>query len=60
MTEHQLFYLVFLGQVLLISYVFPRRVLKRMRHVVDNYPPTEYPRLYPVSQNLVERAHGRA
>ena len=56
MTEHQLFYLVFLGQVLLISYILPRRVLQRMRHVVSTYPRAEYPRLYPVSHDRVERA----
>jgi len=56
MTEHQLFYLVFLGQVLLISYVLPRQVLRRMRHVVRDYSPSEYPRLYPVSLDRVESA----
>lgn len=56
MTEHQLFYLVFLGQVLLISYLLPRRVLQRMQDVVGNYPPTEYPRLYPVSLGRIESA----
>lgn len=56
MTQHQLFYLVFLGQVLLISYFLPRRVLQRMRYVVQTYPRTEYPRLYPVSLDRVEAA----
>ena len=56
MTEHQLFYFVFLIQVLVISYFLPRQVLRRMRHVVRAYPPTEYPRLYPVSLSRVEAA----
>ena len=42
-----LFYLVFLSQILLISFYFPRRILSQMKHVFDNYPPSDYPRLYP-------------
>lgn len=56
MTEHQIFHLVFLSQVLLISYLLPRQVLRRMRHVAATYPPAEYPRLYPVPLEQVEAA----
>lgn len=37
----------FLGQILLISYYFPRKILARMETVRDTYPPSQYPRLYP-------------
>ncbi len=45
-----------LGQVLLISFFLPGQLLRRMQHVVETYPPTEYSRLYPVSIDSVERA----
>jgi len=51
-----LFYLVFLSQVLLISFYFPRKILGRVKHVVENYPPSAYPRLYPVSLDVAKKA----
>ena len=56
MQNQILFYIVFLSQVLLISFYFPRTVLGRIRHVVQTYPPSSYPRLYPVPIEAVERA----
>jgi hypothetical protein len=56
MSEQMLFYLVFLGQVLLISHYLPKRLLKRMRCVFDAYKPSEYPRLYPKPIEHYERA----
>ena len=50
------FYLVFLSQVLLISFYFPRRILGRVKYMVENYPPSDYPRLYPVPISVVEKA----
>lgn len=47
MWANGLFYVVFLGQIFLISYYVPRKVLARMRYVLDTYPPSEYPKLYP-------------
>ena len=41
------FYIVFLGQILLTSWYFPRQILSRMQHVLDTYPPATYPKLYP-------------
>ncbi len=45
--SNNLFYFVFLGQILLTSYYFPRKLLGRMQHVLETYPPSSYPRLYP-------------
>ena len=45
--SYKLFYIVFLGQILLTSWYFPRRLLARMQRVLDNYPPASYPKLYP-------------
>ena len=42
-----LFFIAFLGQIFLISYYFPRKMLSRERFVIDNYPPSSYPKLYP-------------
>jgi len=56
MSGQILFYVVFLSQVLLISFFLPRQVLERVRYVVSTYPPSSYPRLYPVSLERVERA----
>ena len=45
--SNNLFYIVFLGQILLTSYYFPRKLLGRMQHVLETYPPSSYPKLYP-------------
>lgn len=44
-----LFYIAFLGQIFLISWYFPRKVLTRVRYVMETYPPERYPKLYPQS-----------
>ena len=44
-----LFYVAFLGQIFLVSYYFPRKILTRMRYVLDTYPQSKYPKLYPKS-----------
>ena len=41
------FYIIFLGQILLTSWYFPRQILGRMQQVLDTYPPSTYPKLYP-------------
>ncbi len=49
------FYAIFLSQVLLISVYVPRQLLSRVRHVIEKYPPSTYPKLYPVPVNVVEK-----
>ncbi len=51
-----LFSVVFLSQVLLISIFLPRQVLARLRFVVRTYPPAQFPKLYPVPMDQVEKA----
>ena len=51
-----LFYFVFLSQVLLISFYLPRQLRGRVKHVVEKYPPSAYPRLYPVSLDVMKKA----
>ncbi len=47
MLEHMLFHVVFLGQVILVSFVLPRKILARMTFVFETYPPETHPKLYP-------------
>jgi hypothetical protein len=47
MQEQTLFYLVFFGQIMLISFYLPRKMLKRTRFLLETYPPSAYPALYP-------------
>lgn len=56
MSDNILFYIVFAIQILLISYYFPRRMVNRMRYILTNYPPSEYPKLYPRSTDYYEKA----
>jgi len=57
MPDNILFYFVFLGQIILISFYFARKILSRMRYVVKTYPQSKYPKLYPVSLDIVEKFH---
>lgn len=47
MPEHIFFHVVFLSQILLISFYYPRKILSRMKYVFETYPPSAYPKLYP-------------
>ena len=56
MLDPTLFHLVFLGQILLISFYFPRKILSRISYVFKTYPPSEYPKLYPDPIEHYEKA----
>ncbi len=56
MLEDILFYVVFLSQVILISFYYPRKMLSRMNFVAETYPPSEYPKLYPKPVEYYEKA----
>ena len=47
MSIHILFYALFLSQIILISYYYPKQIIKRIDGVLKNYPPEDYPKLYP-------------
>ena len=53
--EAIVFFFVFASQVLLISWFYPRRVVSRMRHVLQKYPPSTHPKLYPLPIEYYER-----
>ena len=44
-----LFITVVLSQLFLMSYYFPRKIANRIQYVLDTYPPSEFPKLYPKS-----------
>lgn len=54
-AEAIIFFFVFLSQVLLISWFFPKRRLSRIRYVLENYPPSTHPKLYPKPIEHYER-----
>ena len=47
MQQHLIFHIVFLSQILVISYLVPSRIFGRMKYIFDTYPPSAYPKLYP-------------
>jgi hypothetical protein len=47
MQQHLIFHIVFLSQILVISYFVPSRIYGRMKYIFDTYPPSAYPKLYP-------------
>ena len=49
MPDNILFYFVFLSQILLISYYYPKQLLGRIKYVLETYPQSKYPKLYPKS-----------
>ncbi len=55
MYDQVLFYLVFLSQVLLISWLFPRAIAGRAAYVLETYPPETHPRLYPLTAETFRR-----
>jgi hypothetical protein len=50
-----LFCFVFFGQILLISWIYPRRVISNSRYVLQNFPPSTHPKLYPYPPEYFER-----
>ena len=57
-TLQMLFHVVFLSQVLLVSFYLPRKILGLVQHVVEKYPPSRYPKLYPVSLDVAAACSG--
>ncbi len=49
MSTNEIFYLVYISQILLISFIMPSWVVKRFNKMTIEYPPTTHPKLYPVS-----------
>ncbi len=56
MNHNELFYLVFISQIVVISVIIPSWVKKRVDNMTLNYPPVSYPKLYPVSLAAISYA----
>ncbi len=48
MRSEIFFYLVFLSQIVLLSYFLPRRMVNRINYIFETYPAAEFPRFYPL------------
>jgi len=59
MSVNILFYGLFLSQIILISYYYPKQIIKRIEAVLKNFPPENYPKLYPESVDKVNAAKSR-
>lgn len=43
-----IFYAAFIGQIILLSMYYPSKLYARLKYIQDNFPPDQYPKLYPV------------
>ena len=50
------FYIVFLSQIVLISWYLPISRVNELTKVINKHPPNEYPKLYPVSLTVIVQA----
>lgn len=53
MSHYELFILVYLSQLVLISVIMPSWITKRFVGMTEKYPPERYPKLYPVSVSKI-------
>lgn len=53
MSNNELLYLIFAGQILIISVLIARWTKNRVVQLLADYPPAEYPKLYPVAVNKI-------
>jgi hypothetical protein len=53
MSINILFYALFLSQIILISYYYPKQIINRIDGVLKKFPPEDYPKLYPESTEKV-------
>ncbi|WP_293745896.1 hypothetical protein [uncultured Paraglaciecola sp.] len=46
---------VFLSQIILVSYYFPKILVERTENAIEQHPPSEYANLYPVSVETIKK-----
>ena len=49
MNIELLLYIVLFSQIMFLSYYYPSRMLLRVHTIFENYPPNQFPKLYPES-----------
>lgn len=52
-----LFYFVFLSQIFLLSIYYPGKIHRRVTYILEQFPASEYPKLYPSNYDQ-EKANG--
>ncbi len=55
MLANILFYIIFISQIVLISYYYPKKIVNIINNVLIKYPPNSYPKLYPESVTKIEK-----
>jgi len=53
------FYIVLFSQIMFLSYYYPKRMLIRIHTIFKNYPPNEFPKLYPESIDKYKKSAKR-
>jgi len=59
MNIELLLYIVLFSQIMFLSYYYPRRMLIRIHTIFKNYPPNEFPKLYPESIDKYKKSAKR-
>ena len=54
MPNTTLFILIFASQIWLLSFYFPRQLAARISYMLEHFPASDYPNLYPESPNKVK------
>ncbi len=54
MPDNIIFYIVFTGQIWLLSIYFPGKIYRRVKTIINDYPQSEYPKLYIKSADYYE------
>ena len=54
-----LLYIILFSQIMFLSYYYPRRMLIRIHTIFKNYPPNDFPKLYPESIDKYKKSAKR-
>ena len=54
-----LLYIVLFSQIMFVSYYYPRRMMIRIHTIFKNYPPNDFPKLYPESNDKYKKSAKR-
>jgi len=54
-TINILFNIVFISQIILLSWYYPNKIINRIKKVMKDYPPSEYPKLYLKPQSYYQK-----
>ncbi|MFT4652950.1 MAG: hypothetical protein ACI82S_000593 [Patiriisocius sp.] len=54
MWDNYLLYSVFLGQILVLSFYFPKKILGLIVKSMQQHPPAVYPKLYPIEDKVIK------